>query len=136
MEIRVEDTGIDIPKDPLSAIFEPFRQLENVSTRRFNGTGLGLHIVKRLLDLVGGQVTVECEVGRGSAFWVWAPTGYNKIGQNDTEDTNVSSQEQKLSTLPVGRVFPTEGFPGDNALHNLWGSVPDFEPDDIPPALF
>ena len=82
---------------------------------------------------------VESEVGRGSTFCVWVQTGYNKIDQNDTQDTeatNASSQEQTLSTLPVGRVFPTEGFPGNNALHNLGGPVPDFEPDDISPALF
>ena len=71
VEIRVEDTGIGIPQDSLAELFEPFRQLKNTSTRHLNGTGLGLHIVRRLLDLVGGQVAVESEVGRGSTFCVW-----------------------------------------------------------------
>ncbi len=94
VEIRVEDTGKGIPQDSLVEIFELFRQLKNTSARHLNGTGLGLHIVKRLLDLVGGQVAVESEVGRGLTFCVWVPTPHNKLGQNDTqdaEDTDASS---------------------------------------------
>ncbi len=73
IEIDVIDSGVGISVDELPIIFEPFRQLESAKTRRFGGTGLGLHIVKRLLELLGGRITVESEVGRGSAFHVWMP---------------------------------------------------------------
>jgi signal transduction histidine kinase len=73
VEIRVTDTGVGIPAGSLAVIFEPFQQLDSGAASRQRGTGLGLHIVKRLLELLGGRVSVESVVGHGSTFRVWIP---------------------------------------------------------------
>jgi PAS domain S-box-containing protein len=74
-EITVRDTGVGIPADALALIFEPFQQIANSSKVQRKGTGLGLTIVKRLLELLGGTVSVESEQHRGSTFRIWLPIG-------------------------------------------------------------
>jgi len=73
--IQVTDTGIGIPADALTLIFEPFRQVETEGRGTQHGTGLGLYITKRLVELLGGTVEVESAVGKGSTFRVWVPVG-------------------------------------------------------------
>lgn len=68
LEISVEDTGIGIPEDQLSAIFESFRQQEGQSSRKYGGTGLGLAISSRLVEMMEGKITVKSSIGQGSKF--------------------------------------------------------------------
>ncbi len=71
--ITVWDTGIGIAGTDLPHLFQPFTQVENPFTKSFGGTGLGLYYSKRLVDLLGGRIWVESEVGKGSKFYVVIP---------------------------------------------------------------
>jgi len=70
MKICVEDTGIGIPESQRQIIFEPFRQREGQNARKYGGTGLGLTITKRLLEMMDGKIELESEEGIGSKFSV------------------------------------------------------------------
>jgi len=69
----VTDTGIGIAPEARDRIFEPFAQADNSHSRRFGGTGLGLSISRELVSLMGGDMTMESEPGKGSTFTFWIP---------------------------------------------------------------
>ena len=85
----VRDSGIGIPLDRMGRLFEPFRQVDSSTTRKFGGTGLGLAISKHLVNLMGGEIWAESELGQGSTFYftIQAPP------PSPIKETAVSSSE-------------------------------------------
>lgn len=77
--LEVEDTGIGIPADHVLHIFDRFRQVDGTTTRRFEGTGLGLTIVKESVDMMRGEISVKSEEARGTSFKIKIPMNLQEI---------------------------------------------------------
>jgi len=77
---QVSDTGIGIPKEELKNIFTEFQQVDTAITREFSGTGLGLNITKKFVEMHGGRIWVESELGKGSTFFFSIPLRVNDGG--------------------------------------------------------
>lgn len=76
IEFRIADTGIGIPQEKIQTIFDMFQQVDSSATRKFSGVGLGLYIVKKFIELLGGSVAVQSEAGKGSVFTVTLPLNH------------------------------------------------------------
>jgi len=81
--IKVSDTGIGIDEQVLDHLFDSFTQAEQSTTRKYGGTGLGLTITKKLVDLLGGEIKVSSRIGKGSSFTIYLPTTYKLISSKE-----------------------------------------------------
>ncbi|HKY07975.1 MAG TPA: ATP-binding protein [Candidatus Binatia bacterium] len=90
VELKVTDTGVGIPKGKFADIFEMFRQADSSRTRRYEGVGLGLFFAKKFIQMLGGAITVESEIDKGSTFTVTIPVETGMALDADTcEASNV-----------------------------------------------
>lgn len=80
---QVTDTGIGMTVEQIALVFEPFTQADPSTTRKYGGTGLGLTISKKFCLMIGGDITVSSEVGKGSTFTIYLPVNANPILIND-----------------------------------------------------
>lgn len=100
LKFSVTDTGIGIPKDKLEVIFDKFAQADTTITRKYGGTGLGLHITRRLVEKMGGVMGVESELGKGSRFWFRIPFRTSELRPLINKK---SYQTERMERLPAAQ---------------------------------
>lgn len=100
LEISVSDTGIGVPKEKMTAIFQEFEQVDGSVSREFAGTGLGLSISKRLVEMHGGEMWVESELDKGSTFFFTLPVASGKASLLEVQTDKIA-----LSALGTNKVL-------------------------------
>lgn len=108
LQIEVQDTGTGMPKQRLQEIFEPFRQLESGEARKHGGTGLGLAISQRLMRILGGNIEVASELGKGSTFTVTLPL--------DARPSMTAREHKPAATEMIATKAPVKKSAKRNAL--------------------
>ena len=120
IRFMVKDTGIGIPKDKQEHIFDDFTQADTSTTREYGGTGLGTTISKRFVELMGGEIGVSGEEGKGSTFW------FTVVFRKQVEEkSNTTIQEADLKGLKTMVVDDNQNTLFILAKYlRLWGSCP------------
>ncbi|MFA6001795.1 MAG: ATP-binding protein [Thermoleophilia bacterium] len=122
VEISVTDTGIGISPEDQKKIFAEFQQLDSTHSRKFEGTGVGLALSKKLVEQHGGQIGVESELGKGSRFFFTLPMTPGMRRASDRRESVVYPQpfieEESVKGQPL--VLVVEDDPQTNELLSIW----------------
>jgi PAS domain S-box-containing protein len=120
IRFAVTDTGIGIPEDKLGHIFSEFSQADESTTRDYGGTGLGLALVKRFCEMMGGSIRVESTIGEGSSFIITLPIRVEKQHQGLEEEARISESKSGQSPpdldAETGSSEPAEDFSARNTV--------------------
>lgn len=95
--LKIIDTGIGIRADQIPYLFERFRQAEGSANRSYEGSGLGLALVKELVEMHGGQIAVESNYGTGSTFTIWLQTGVAHLPPQQVIDVHAEIQQNRAA---------------------------------------
>jgi len=106
LEFFVKDTGLGIPQNQHKIIFERFRQGSESNNRGYEGSGLGLSIAKSYVEMLGGEIWMESEEGKGSIFYFTIP--YNAVSEKQTELKDTVSWEHKEVQLKNLKILIVE----------------------------
>ena len=123
MRFAIIDTGDGIPEARRDRLFQAFSQVDSSTTRRFGGTGLGLSICKQLVDLMDGEIGVECQVGVGSTFWFEIPLEIVKPATNLKQTSSTEGITEVVLNEPS---LPLKSLSGhiliaeDNRINQLY----------------
>jgi CheY-like chemotaxis protein len=117
----VADTGVGIPEDKLQSIFQPFTQAEFSTTRQYGGTGLGLTIVTRLVELMEGKISVESQLGKGSTFTFSALVEpINETATSQLQGRN-APPENRRSAKPLSILLAEDNIVNQKVAQGLLG---------------
>lgn len=110
LRFAVKDTGIGIEQESVSKLFSDFTQADASISRRYQGSGLGLSICKRIVDLMGGEIGVESQIGKGSTFWFTLPY---VAAATEVHKRSATTQAVNFRTLRPLRILAAE----DNSMN-------------------
>ncbi|MBE0646623.1 MAG: response regulator [Bacteroidales bacterium] len=118
VQIDISDTGVGIPDEELSTIFDEFTQVDGSSTRQFSGTGLGLAIVDKLVSALEGEIRVTSKVGEGTVFTVILPIHWpgGNLFENDPNNSSAPKKFKKLRKKRSHDIAPTILIVEDNTV--------------------
>ena len=117
LHFEIEDSGIGISQEKLKAIFEPFTQADSSTTRQYGGTGLGLSITSKIISLLGGNIDVVSEEGKGSKFMLTIPVQVPEGTEYGNMHNSFSyNDSQKSSCRYNGKVLVAEDNPANRVL--------------------
>jgi signal transduction histidine kinase/DNA-binding response OmpR family regulator/CHASE3 domain sensor protein len=113
INFEVSDTGIGIPEDKQGSIFDAFQQADGSTKRKFGGTGLGLSISRKLARLLGGEISLSSEPGKGSAFTVMVPVNKKAVAGIQPAFPPTEISEQPLPPAPAPSKYIVSRIPSD-----------------------
>jgi PAS domain S-box-containing protein len=121
LHFTVRDTGIGFRQEQASVLFEPFVQADGSRTRRYGGTGLGLTISKQLVEMMGGQIGVESQEGKGATFWFTAT--FEKQPAANAHSTGIQPKLEDVRVLVVDDNAPNRRLL--STVLRSWGCRPE-----------
>ena len=97
VQIYISDTGAGIPAEDVPHLFQKFYRVDNSATRTVGGTGLGLFIARKIVELYRGRIWVESELGRGSTFFINLP----RLDPNKAKQLQTTEAAQNINAMPT-----------------------------------